>query len=49
MKLALCVGIGLAAGIIVGIALRSYALGVLIGICVGALICFWQIHDRSRR
>jgi hypothetical protein len=37
-----CIGIGLALGLIFGVALHSYGLGVIIGVAIGALICLIQ-------
>jgi len=34
-----CIGIGLAIGIVVGIALHSYLLGIVFGVLTGAGIC----------
>lgn len=35
MSWARCIGIGLALGIVIGVVLRSYALGLLIGVLFG--------------
>ena len=37
-----CIGIGLALGLIFGVALHSYGLGILIGLAIGGLICVVQ-------
>jgi len=37
-----CIGIGLAFGLIIGVALKSYGLGILVGTAIGGLICFVQ-------
>jgi len=37
-----CIGIGLAFGLILGVALHSYGLGILIGLAIGGLICLIQ-------
>jgi hypothetical protein len=34
-----CIGLGLAAGIVSGIALRGYLLGIVIGVLFGAGLC----------
>ncbi len=34
-----CIGIGLALGIVFGVALHSYAFGILIGIVISAGLC----------
>jgi len=34
-----CIGIGLAVGIVFGVALHSYALGIVIGVGFGAGLC----------
>jgi hypothetical protein len=47
MDSAKCIGIGLALGIMFGVALHSYGLGILIGLTIGALICFVQARRRS--
>jgi hypothetical protein len=48
MDPAKCIAVGFAGGILLGIALRSYALGILIGVAIGALVCFFQRRSRSR-
>ena len=42
-----CIGIGLSFGLIVGVALRSYGLGILIGGVIGGLIWFVQQRRQS--
>jgi len=37
-----CIGIGLALGLIFGVALHSYGLGILIGVAIGLGICAVQ-------
>jgi hypothetical protein len=37
-----CIGIGLALGIVLGVAVSSYALGIVIGLVAGALPCVVQ-------
>jgi hypothetical protein len=39
-----CIGIGLALGLVVGVALHSYGLGIIIGVVIGALI--WLVQNR---
>ena len=34
-----CIGIGVALGIVFGVTLHSYALGILVGIVIGAGLC----------
>jgi len=47
MHTARCIGIGLALGIVSGVVLHSYALGIIIGVAVGLLICFvWRPRQR---
>jgi hypothetical protein len=43
-----CIGIGLALGIVFGVALHSYGLGILIGLALGGLICLAQRRRRTR-
>jgi hypothetical protein len=38
-KWVLCIGLGLALGIVFGVALHSYALGVVIGVGFGVALC----------
>jgi hypothetical protein len=42
MSWARCIGIGLALGIAVGVALHSYPLGIVIGVGFGAALCLVQ-------
>jgi hypothetical protein len=42
MDTAKCIGIGLALGLVFGVALHSYGLGIIIGVAIGALICLFQ-------
>jgi hypothetical protein len=42
-----CIGIGLALGLIFGVALHSYGLGILIGLGIGGLICLVQKRRQS--
>jgi hypothetical protein len=35
-----CIGIGLALGLVFGVALHSYGLGIIIGVAIGLGICF---------
>ena len=38
-----CIGVGLALGIVFGVALHSYVFGIVIGVAVGLLLCFvWR-------
>ena len=37
-----CIGIGLALGLIFGVALHSYGLGILIGLAIGGGLCLIQ-------
>jgi hypothetical protein len=37
-----CIGIGLALGLIFGVALHSYGLGMLIGLAIGGGLCLMQ-------
>jgi hypothetical protein len=39
MTMARCIGLGVALGIVFGVALHNYALGHVIGIAAGVLIC----------
>jgi hypothetical protein len=41
-----CVGIGVALGIVFGIALQSYALGIAIGVAFGLSLCFLRRRPR---
>ena len=41
-----CIGIGLALGLIFGVALHSYGLGILIGLAIGGGI--WLVQKRRR-
>jgi hypothetical protein len=43
-----CIAVGLVLGIAVGVALHSYALGILIGVGFGAALCLVQ-KRRARR
>ncbi len=46
--MAKCIGIGLVLGIVFGVALHSYALGIVIGIAAGVLLCFvWRRREWS--
>jgi hypothetical protein len=47
MDTAKCIGIGLALGIVFGVALHSYGLGILIGLAIGGLICLVQRRRRG--
>jgi hypothetical protein len=42
-----CIGIGLALGLVFGVALHSYGLGIIIGVAIGGLICLFQRRRRS--
>lgn len=42
-----CIGIGLALGIVFGLALHSYGLGIIIGLVIGLLIYLFQNRRRS--
>jgi hypothetical protein len=41
-----CIGIGLALGLIVGVATHSYGLGILIGLAIGGGI--WLVQQRRQ-
>ena len=43
-----CVAIGLALGIVVGVAVRSYLIGIVIGVGFGTALCLVQ-KRRARR
>jgi galactitol-specific phosphotransferase system IIC component len=34
-----CIGIGLVLGVVIGVALHSYTLGIIIGVGFGAALC----------
>jgi hypothetical protein len=42
-----CIGIGLALGLIFGVALHSYGLGILIGLAIGGGLCLIQRRRRG--
>ena len=42
MSWARCIGLGLALGIVVGVALHNYALGIIIGVGFGVALCLVQ-------
>jgi hypothetical protein len=44
-----CIGIGLTLGFVFGVALHSYALGLLIGVATGLAICLVQRRRRWLR
>jgi hypothetical protein len=47
MHTAKCIGIGLALGIVCGVVLHSYALGIIIGVAVGVVLCLvWRRRQR---
>jgi hypothetical protein len=47
MDKAKCIGIGLALGLVFGLALHSYGLGIIIGVAIGGLICLVRNRPRS--
>lgn len=49
MDTAKCIGIGLTLGLIVGVALGSYGLGILIGLAIGGIIRLIQKAKAERR